>query len=93
MTYSTDDPWLSAQIDAAVAPYRDRLSEAEIAWMRAQLAEVLAGDPGAATLVRRARPISVDESGEVRRDRAGKVVQSAPGGNVVSIRRGGKKVG
>jgi hypothetical protein len=92
MVDSSDDLWLTAQIDAAVAPYKDRLSEGEIAWMREQLAEVLAGDPGAAKLVRRARPITVDESGEVRRDAAGKVVQAPPGGNVVSIHRG-KKVG
>jgi hypothetical protein len=93
MPDSTDDPWLTAQIDAAVAPYKDRLSEAEIAWMREQLAEVLAGDPSASTLVRRARPITVDESGEVRRGPGGKVVQTPVGSNVVSIKRSGKKVG
>lgn len=91
MTDSTDDPWLTAQIDAAVAPYKERLSEGEIAWMRQQLAEVLAGDPKASRLVRRARPISVDESGEVRRDAAGKVLQAPVGGNVVSIRRNGTR--
>lgn len=93
MVDSSDDLWLTAQIDAAVAPYVDRLSEGEIAWMREQLTEVLAGDPRAAKLVRRARPITVDESGEVRRDAEGKVVQASVGSNVVSIRRGGKKVG
>lgn len=93
MADSSDDPWLTVQIDAAVAPYRDRLSEEEIAWMRAQLAEVLAADPAASTLVRRARPITVDESGEVRRGPGGKVVQAPAGSNVVSIHRGGKKVG
>ncbi len=93
MTDSSDDPWLTAQIDAAVAPYRDRLSEGEIAWMREQLAEVLAGDAKAAKLARRARPISVDSSGEVRRDPTGKVLPAEASGNVVSLRRGGKKVG
>jgi hypothetical protein len=91
MTDSTDDAWLTAQIDAAVAPYKDRLSEGEIAWMREQLAEVLAGDANASKLVRRARPITVDESGEVRRDASGKVLQAPVGGNVVSIRRSGTK--
>ena len=93
MVDSSDDPWLTAQIDAAVAPYKDRLSEGEIAWMREQLAEVLAGDPGAAKLIRRARPITVDQSGEVRRDPAGKVLQEPAGSNVVSIRRNGTKAG
>jgi hypothetical protein len=93
MPDSSDDLWLTAQIEAAVAPYKDRLSEAEIAWMREQLAEVLAGDPAASTLVRRARPITVDESGEVRRGPGGKVVQTPAGTNVVSIHRNGKKVG
>ena len=90
---SSDDLWLTAQIDAAVAPYIGRLSEGEIAWMREQLAEVLAGDPGAAKLVRRARPVTVDESGEVRRDASGKVLQTPAGSNVVPFRRDGKKVG
>ena len=93
MTDSSDDPWLTAQIDAAVAPYRDRLSEGEIAWMRQQLAEVLTGDPKAAKLARRARPITVDESGEVRRDATGKVLQAPVGGDVISIRRSGTKGG
>ncbi len=93
MVDSSDDPWLTAQIDAAVAPYKDRLSEGEIAWMREQLAEVLAGDPGAAKLIRRARPITVDQSGEVRRGPAGKVLQEPAGSNVVSIRRNGTKAG
>jgi hypothetical protein len=91
MTDSPEDPWLTEQIDAAVAPYQGRLSEREIAWMRQQLAEVLAGDANASKLARRARPITVDESGEVRRDASGKVLQAPPGGNVVSIRRIGTK--
>ncbi|MEP7125923.1 MAG: hypothetical protein ABJE95_33635 [Byssovorax sp.] len=93
MADSSDDLWLTAQIDAAVAPYVDRLSEAEIAWMREQLAEVLAGDPRAQKLVRRARPITVDESGEVRRDADGKVLQTPLGSNVVPLRRNGTKAG
>ena len=93
MTDPLEDPWLTAQIDAAVAPYEGALPADEIAWMREQLAEVLASDPAAATLVRRARPITVDESGQVRRGPGGKVVQTPAGGNVVSIHRNGKKVG
>jgi hypothetical protein len=63
-----EDPWIAAQVDAAVAPYVGRLSAEEVAWMRDQLAETLAGDEKAALLLRRARPIQVKESGEVRRD-------------------------
>jgi hypothetical protein len=67
------DPWIAAQVEAAVAPYAGRLSPGEIAWMRDQLAETLARDERAQTLARRARPVSVDESGEVRRDAGAKV--------------------
>lgn len=62
------DPWIAAQIEAAVAPYVGRLSAREVAFMREQLAETLASDERAARLVRRARPVVVEESGEVRRD-------------------------
>jgi hypothetical protein len=61
------DPWIAAQIDKAVAPYVGRLSAGEIAWMREQLAETLAGDEHAARLAHRARPVRVERSGEVRR--------------------------
>ncbi|WP_437280667.1 hypothetical protein WME90_08925 [Sorangium sp. So ce375] len=59
-----DDPWIAAQIDAAVAPYVGRLPAHEIAWMREQLAEVLQHDEEAGRLLRRAHPREVDESGE-----------------------------
>lgn len=65
-----EDPWVAAQIDAAVAPYVGRLPEEELAWMREQLAETIASDEKAALLRRRACPVEVDESGEVRRDGA-----------------------
>ncbi len=60
------DPWIRAQIDAAVAPYVGRLPAEEIAWMRERLAETLASEPGAADLLKRARPRAVvEQSGEV----------------------------
>lgn len=62
------DPWIAAQIEAAVAPYVGRLSSREVAFMREQLAETLSSDERAARLLRRARPVVVEESGEVRRD-------------------------
>jgi hypothetical protein len=63
-----EDPWIAAQVEAAVAPYQGRLSDAELSWMRDQLAETLASDKKADLLLRRAHPVQVDESGEVRRD-------------------------
>jgi hypothetical protein len=63
-----EDPWIAAQVEAALAPYQGRLSDAELSWMRDQLAETLASDDKAALLLRRARPVHVEESGEVRRD-------------------------
>lgn len=68
-----DDPWIAAQIEAVVAPYVSRLSAGEVAFMRDQLAETLASDERAARLLRRGRPVMVNESGEVRRDMGGKV--------------------
>lgn len=59
------DPWVSQQIDAALAPYKGGISDAELDWMREQLAEVLASDEHAALLLRRAHPREVEQSGEV----------------------------
>jgi len=58
-----DDPWVAAQVDAAIAPYVGKLSETDLAWMRDQLAETLAEDAYAASLVRRAHPRVSDQSG------------------------------
>lgn len=61
------DPWVLAQIEAAVAPYVGRMPEPDIAWMRARLAEAIATDPRAIDLVKRARPrAAVERSGETR---------------------------
>jgi hypothetical protein len=65
------DPWIAAQVEAAVAPYVGRLPASQLSWMRDQLAETLATDERGARLLRRARPVTVDESGEVRRDAGG----------------------
>lgn len=73
------DAWIAAQIDAAVAPYRGRLPEAEIAWMREQLAEVLASDERAARVLRRAHPRPVDESGVVATAATPEADAAAPG--------------
>ncbi len=70
------DPFVVAQIDAAVAPYKGRLSEGEIAWMRERLAETLDKDPRAAKLLHRSRPVKVEQSGEVSQ---GGAAAPAPG--------------
>lgn len=62
------DPWIAAQIDEVVAPYKGLLTPEDIAWMRDQLAQILATDETAAALLRGARPREVDQSGEVECD-------------------------
>ncbi|WP_245677878.1 hypothetical protein [Chondromyces crocatus] len=59
-----DDPWINAQIEAAVRPYEGRLSAQDLDWMREQLTELLSRDATAAKLLREAHPRHVDESGE-----------------------------
>jgi hypothetical protein len=59
------DPWILAQIDAAVAPYARHLPAEEIAWMRERLAEALLTEGHAQDVLRRARPRVVERSGEV----------------------------
>jgi hypothetical protein len=74
------DPWIAAQVDAAVEPYRRRLPAAEIEWMRDQLAETLSSNERAQKLLRRVRAGVVDRSGEV--ERGGADTGSRPGRNV-----------
>ncbi len=61
------DPWIAAQVDAAVEPYRRRLPLSEIEWMRDQLAETLSSDERAQKLLHRVRAGVADKSGEVER--------------------------
>jgi hypothetical protein len=70
MTSLLADPWVKSQIDRAVAPYVGRLPEREIAWMREELAEILASDERAAAVLRGAMPREVDQSGDIGRDEA-----------------------
>lgn len=58
------DPWVAAQIDAAVEPYRRLWTEREVAVFREQMAETLATNPAAIAALRGAHPAIVDESGE-----------------------------
>ena len=59
------DPWIAAQIDAALEKIAGGMPSSERAWMREQLAEVLASDQASARVLRAAMPRSVDESGEM----------------------------
>ena len=58
------DPWVAAQIDAAVEPYLRLWTEREVALFREQMAETLATNPAAVAALRDAHPAIVDESGE-----------------------------
>lgn len=62
------DPWVQAEVDKAMKPYKGRLPAEEIAWMRERLLEALATERVGRDLLRRARPRYVEESGEVGRD-------------------------
>ena len=68
------DPWIAAQVDAAIAPYLGRLPASEVAWMRDQLAETMSSDERTAKLARRARPTVVAKSGEVLRGATGEIL-------------------
>ena len=59
------DPWVAAQIDAAVAPYRKLWPPEAVEAFREEMARTLATHPTAARLLKEARPTAVDPSGEV----------------------------
>ncbi|MBW2458863.1 MAG: hypothetical protein JRI68_30465 [Deltaproteobacteria bacterium] len=59
-----DDAFIAAEIDRAVAPLEGQISDEELAWLRASLAELLQRDPAAAKALVGAYPRQVDESGQ-----------------------------
>ncbi len=60
-----NDPFVAAEIEAALAPYIDRLPAEQLEWMREQLAMALQDDPAARAALDGAHPrAEVDESGE-----------------------------
>jgi hypothetical protein len=62
----TDDPLVEAEIDRALAKYRDLVSPERYAAMRDALADVLTMHPLASRMVHRLRPPPVvDQSGTV----------------------------
>ena len=65
MASPLEDPWVAAQVEAAIAPYAAALGPSALAFMRAQLAETLASDPRARRLMRRAMPLDVDATAEL----------------------------
>ena len=58
---------IEAALEAALAPWRGRLPEAELAWMRAELERIARSHEGVARLAEAATPRDVDRSGEVTR--------------------------
>lgn len=65
MEFFQNDPWVANQVDEIAAPFKKRLSESELIWLKQQLFELLSEDARAAALLKAARPRVVDESGEV----------------------------
>jgi len=80
------DAWVAAQVDAAVAPYVGRLPASDVAWMRDQLAETLSTDERAAKALRRAKPPTIDRSGEVRRGGVEEPAGDADAGRSAQVR-------
>lgn len=81
------EPSLADLVEAALEPYRGRLSEEDLAWMRAQLTESLLVEPALAPLADEVRGgPHVDESGKiVRRDiLAGLAADAAADGEVTA---------
>lgn len=60
-----EDLWMIEQVEAALAPYVDKLPAEDLAWMRQQLLETLRDSDHGRRLVRRARPVEVEHSGEI----------------------------
>lgn len=60
------DPWLAAQIDLAIAPFRDHWSPEAVEAFRVEVAATFATHPEAQRLLQDARPTDIDSSGEVR---------------------------
>jgi hypothetical protein len=79
------DPFLSAEIERALAPYGALVAPAALEEMRSALRDVLTSHPTAIDLVRRTRPVvAVGQSGERPIDES--VRERAPG-----RARGGKR--
>lgn len=58
------DPRVAAKIEAAIAPYRDRLTPEQVEIFRQKMAWTLATHPAAARLLRAEQQQGVDASGE-----------------------------
>jgi hypothetical protein len=74
MSALLDDPWIAAEPDAAVAPYRGIWSEEAILAFRQEALATLISHPTMLRLLREARPGPTFASGDVR------VVDHAPAG-------------
>ena len=66
MSSLLSDPWVAAQIDAAVAPYRKLWPPEAVEAFREEMARTLETHPTMSRLLRETRPEVVESSGEVR---------------------------
>lgn len=60
-----EDPWVAAQVDAAVAPYQKVWPPYAVEAFRQEVAATIAANSGLSVLVREANPNAVYSSGEV----------------------------
>lgn len=60
------DPWIVAELEAAVAPYRGIWPEEAIAAFQREVLATLTSHPTMIRLLSEARPATADPSGEVR---------------------------
>ncbi len=71
------DPFVAGEIERALAVFAGALDDAELVWMREQLAAGLADDPKLLELLDAAYPRSVDGSGERDKSWLGEVADEA----------------
>lgn len=65
MASALDDPWLAAQVDAAIAPYKDRWPPEAVAIFREEIAESIKRDPMLVRFFQEAHPDQSSNSSDV----------------------------
>jgi hypothetical protein len=80
------DPWVAAQIDAALEKHRHALTARQLDAFREKMAWTFANHPAAQRILEKARPPIPDQSGE-------RVKQGASEAAIPDSERGGEKAG
>ncbi len=80
------DPWVAAQIDAALEKHRHALTPRQLDAFREKMAWTFANHPAAQRILEKARPAIPDQSGE-------RVKPGANGVETSEIESGGEKAG